>query len=113
MGFCQLALFGGYAIYFPDCSRPGCGAPAPRSATTWAAWSRPRALSRWAYLTSHVFAGYPQPWPLRYAGRDDVLGLPARPAGPAVRPRDQGPAAAGVTASGGQIPEGRSAAIRD
>ena len=37
MGFCQLALFGGYAIYFPELFPTRCAAPARRSATTSAA----------------------------------------------------------------------------
>ncbi len=42
MGFCQLALFGGYAIYFPELFPTRCAAPAHRSATTWAgSWRRP------------------------------------------------------------------------
>ena len=46
MGFCQLALFGGYAIYFPSCSRRGCAARARRSATTSPASSRGRRPDR-------------------------------------------------------------------
>ena len=34
MGFCQLSLFSGYAIYFPELFPPACGAPARASATT-------------------------------------------------------------------------------
>ncbi len=42
MGFCQLALFGGYAIYFRSCSPHTFAARAPRSATTWADSWRPQ-----------------------------------------------------------------------
>ena len=50
MGFCQIALFGGYAIYFPEffLDAAAHGAPARRSATTSAASSPPSARSRWA-----------------------------------------------------------------
>ena len=44
MGFCQMALFGGYAIYFPSLFPTHCAAPAPASATTWGVTWRRRAL---------------------------------------------------------------------
>ena len=47
MGFCQLTLFGGYAIYFPELFPTRCAARARRFATTSAGWSRPSARSRW------------------------------------------------------------------
>ena len=34
MGFCQLSLFGGFAIYFPEFFPTRSAPPAPRSATT-------------------------------------------------------------------------------
>ncbi len=35
MGFFQLALFAGFAIYLPSCSRHACEVPVQASATTW------------------------------------------------------------------------------
>jgi MFS family permease len=69
MGFCQLALFGGYAIYFPElfptrlrstgvslCYNVGGRLVA-------AGGSSIRGL-----LTNRVFRGYPEPMPMRYSG---------------------------------------------
>ena len=98
MGFCQLALFGGYAIYFPElfptrlrstgisfCYNVGRLVAAAGTAGT-----RPldqqglRRISR------------PDALPAR-RGRH-VLGFPAGPARPSLRTRDQGQAAAGMNA---------------
>ena len=68
MGFCQLALFGGYAIYFPSCFPPACAARASRFVTTWADWSPPRGPMALGLLTSKVYAGYADPMPARLAG---------------------------------------------
>ncbi len=48
MGFCQLALFGGYAIYFPELFPTHCAARARHSVTTvLVSWRRP-ARRCWA-----------------------------------------------------------------
>jgi MFS family permease len=68
MGFCLLSLFGGYAIYFPELFPTRL-----RSTGTSFCYNVGRMLSApgpWmlGFLTSSVFAGYPHPLPLRYAG---------------------------------------------
>jgi MFS family permease len=68
MGFCQLSLFGGYAIYFPELFPTRL-----RSTGTSFCYNVGRLLSApgpavLGFLTSSVFAGYPHPLPLRYAG---------------------------------------------
>ncbi|HEV2970811.1 MAG TPA: MFS transporter [Pirellulales bacterium] len=68
MGFCQLALFGGYAIYFPELFPTrlrSTGTSFCYNVGRFVAASGPFALGM---LTSHVFNGYPEPLPLRYAG---------------------------------------------
>ena len=96
MGFCQLALFGGYAIYFPELFPTRL-----RSTGTSFCYNVGRLVaaagpSVKGLLTSKVFAGFPEP--MRYAGITHVLGVPGRPARPALRTRDQGQAAAGMKA---------------
>ncbi len=66
MGFCQLALFGGYAIYFPELFPTRL-----RSTGTSFCYNVGRLVaaagpSVKGLLTSRVFAGYPEP--MRYAG---------------------------------------------
>lgn len=66
MGFCQLALFGGYAIYFPELFPTRL-----RSTGTSFCYNVGRLVSATGpfalgYLTGQVFAGYPEP--MRYAG---------------------------------------------
>jgi MFS family permease len=66
MGFCQLALFGGYAIYFPELFPTRL-----RSTGTSFCYNVGRLVaaigpSALGLLTSKVFAGYPEP--MRYAG---------------------------------------------
>lgn len=66
MGFCQLALFGGYAIYFPELFPTRL-----RSTGTSFCYNVGRfvaAIGPWTfgYLTSSVFNEYPEP--MRYAG---------------------------------------------
>jgi MFS family permease len=68
MGFFQLALFGGYAIYFPELFPTrlrSTGTSFCYNVGRLIAAAGPFALG---LLTSHVFAGYEHPYPLRYAG---------------------------------------------
>ncbi len=96
MGFCQLSLFGGYAIYFPELFPTRL-----RSTGTSFCYNVGRLVaaagpSVKGLLTSVVFAGFHEP--MRYAGSRDVLGLSARAGRPAVRTRNPGPAAARMKA---------------
>ncbi len=66
MGFCQLALFGGYAIYFPELFPTRL-----RSTGTSVCYNVGRFVAAagpftFGYLTSEVFAKYDEP--MRYAG---------------------------------------------
>lgn len=68
MGFFQLALFGGYAIYFPELFPTRL-----RSTGTSFCYNVGRLISAvgpaaLGLLTSSVYAGYAAPYPLRYAG---------------------------------------------
>jgi MFS family permease len=68
MGFFQLALFGGYAIYFPELFPTRL-----RSTGTSFCYNVGRLLAATGplllgLLTSQVFAGYETPLPWRYAG---------------------------------------------
>lgn len=68
MGFFQLALFGGYAIYFPELFPTRL-----RSTGTSFCYNVGRLIAAigpffLGMLTSQVFVGYPPPYPLRYAG---------------------------------------------
>lgn len=66
MGFCQLALFGGYAIYFPELFPThlrSTGTSFCYNVGRFVAAVGPAALG---ILTSRIFAGYPEP--MRYAG---------------------------------------------
>jgi MFS family permease len=68
MGFFQLALFGGYAIYLPELFPTrlrSTGTSFCYNVGRLIAAGGPFALGM---LTSTVFAGYEQPYPLRYAG---------------------------------------------
>lgn len=68
MGFCQLALFGGYAIYFPELFPTrlrSTGTSFCYNVGRLVAASGPAALG---LLTGQVYAGYDHPWPFRYAG---------------------------------------------
>jgi hypothetical protein len=91
MGFCQLALFGGYAIYFPELFPTrlrSTGTSFCYNVGRFVAAVGPFALGQ---LTSHVFAGpvYPAPLPLRYAGVSMcgifLLGLVVIPFAPETR----------------------------
>jgi MFS family permease len=67
MGFCQFALFGGYAIYFPELFPTrlrSTGTSFCYNVGRFVAASGPWALSS---LTK-LFGDYPDPTPLRYAG---------------------------------------------
>jgi MFS family permease len=68
MGFCQLALFGGYAIYFPELFPTRL-----RSTGTSFCYNVGRLVAAigptiLGVLTSKVYSGFPQPLPIRYAG---------------------------------------------
>lgn len=68
MGFCQLALFGGYAIYFPELFPTRL-----RSTGTSFCYNVGRLVAAvgpamLGLMTSKVFSGYPEPEPFRYAG---------------------------------------------
>lgn len=66
MGFCQLAVFGGYAIYFPELFPTrlrSTGTSVCYNGARIVAAVGPAALG---LLTSRVYAGYPEP--MRYAG---------------------------------------------
>ncbi|HEX8200244.1 MAG TPA: MFS transporter [Isosphaeraceae bacterium] len=86
MGFCQLAIFGGYAIYFPELFPTRL-----RSTGTSFCYNVGRLVASvgpytLGYLTSRVYAHHPQPGPLRYAGVTMcavfLLGLLALPFAP-------------------------------
>ncbi len=86
MGFCQLALFGGYAIYFPELFPTrlrSTGISFCYNVGRLVAAAGPMALG---LLTSKVFAGYPDPMPARLAGvamcSVFLLGLLALPFAP-------------------------------
>lgn len=68
MGFCQLALFGGYAIYFPELFPTrlrATGTSFCYNVGRLVAAVGPPALG---LLTSQVYVGFERPWPFRYAG---------------------------------------------
>jgi MFS family permease len=68
MGFCQLALFGGYAIYFPELFPTrirSTGTSFCYNVARYVAAAGPAALG---LLTSRVYDEHPPPEPMRYAG---------------------------------------------
>ncbi len=68
MGFFQLSLFGGYAIYFPELFPTylrSTGTSFCYNGGRFIAAAGPLTLG---YLTSGIFSGHPAPLPLRYAG---------------------------------------------
>lgn len=68
MGFCQLALFGGYAIYFPELFPTrlrSTGVSFCYNIARFVAAAGPTMLG---VLSRDVFGHFPQPQPLRYAG---------------------------------------------
>ena len=89
MGFCQLALFGGYAIYFPELFPTrlrSTGTSFCYNIARFVAASGPAVLGM---LSKDVYGNYPQPLPLRYAGITMcaifVLGLVVLPFAPETR----------------------------
>ncbi len=106
MGFCQLALFGGYAIYLPELFPTrlrSTGTSFCYNVGRFVAAVGPLALG---LLTSRVFAE-----PRRadaVCGGDDVRGVPHRSGRPAVRAGNQGSSAARVR----RAAIGRAARIR-
>ena len=86
MGFCQFALFSGYAIYFPELFPTRL-----RSTGTSFCYNVGRFVAAIGPLTlgllaSRVFSNYPDPMPLRYAGLTlcgvFLIGLVALPFAP-------------------------------
>jgi MFS family permease len=68
MGFCQLALFGGYAIYFPELFPTrlrSTGTSFCYNVARFVAAGGPTVLG---LLTSQVYKDHPAPMPMRYAG---------------------------------------------
>jgi MFS family permease len=89
MGFCQLSLFGGYAIYLPELFPTrlrSTGTSFCYNVGRFVAAVGPLALG---LLTSRVFAGYPEP--MRYAGvtmcRVFLIGLATVPFAPETKGR--------------------------
>jgi MFS family permease len=87
MGFCQIALFGGYAIYFPELFPTrlrSTGTSFCYNVGRFVAATGPLGLG---LLTSRVFAGYHEP--MRYAGMAMcsvfIIGLLALPFAPETR----------------------------
>ena len=90
MGFCQLSLFGGYAIYFPELFPThlrSTGTSFCYNVGRFVAASGPMALGA---LTSLVFSGYPEP--MRYAGvwmsGIFIIGLMALPFAPETKGKE-------------------------
>jgi MFS family permease len=87
MGFCQLALFGGYAIYFPELFPTrlrSTGTSFCYNGARFLGAAGPTALG---LLSSRVYSGYPEP--IRYAGVTMcavfLVGLVALPFAPETR----------------------------
>ena len=90
MGFCQLSLFGGYAIYFPELFPThlrSTGTSFCYNVGRFVAASGPLALGA---LVKYVFADYPEP--MRYAGvwmsGIFIIGLMALPFAPETKGKD-------------------------
>jgi MFS family permease len=66
MGFCQLALFGGYAIYFPELFPTRLRSTGTSFCYNGARFIAAAGPAMLGILTSRVYAGYPEP--MRYAG---------------------------------------------
>jgi hypothetical protein len=66
MGFCQLALFGGYAIYFPELFPTRLRSTGTSFCYNGARFVGAAGPTAWGLLTSKVFSDYPEP--IRYAG---------------------------------------------
>ena len=91
MGFFQLSIFGGYAIYFPELFPTylrSTGTSFCYNGGRFIAAAGPLTLG---YLTKFVFSGYPEPLPLRYAGVTlsliFLIGLAVLPFAPETRGR--------------------------
>jgi len=68
MGYFQLSLFAGYAIYFPELFPTylrSTGTSFCYNVGRFVAATGPTMLT---FLASDVFGGYPEPYPWRYAG---------------------------------------------
>ena len=68
MGFCQLALFGGYAIYFPELFPTRLRSTGTSFCYNVGRFVAALGPSTLGLLTARVYGGYDQPLPLRYAG---------------------------------------------
>jgi MFS family permease len=66
MGFCQLALFGGYAIYFPELFPTRLRSTGTSFCYNGARFVAATGPTMLGLLTNRVFAGYEEP--MRYAG---------------------------------------------
>jgi MFS family permease len=66
MGFCQLALFGGYAIYFPELFPTRLRSTGTSFCYNGARFLGAAGPTAWGLLTSRVFEGYHEP--IRWAG---------------------------------------------
>ena len=86
MGFCQMALFGGYAIYFPELFPTYLRSTGRVSATTWGAWPR-RSLDA-GRLDQNGLRQPTRAAPLRRL--DALRRVRRRSARPALRPETKG-----------------------
>jgi MFS family permease len=68
MGFCQLSLFGGYAIYFPELFPTRLRSSGTSFCYNIARFVAAAGPTMLGFLSQDVFGHYEQPWPLRYAG---------------------------------------------
>jgi MFS family permease len=69
MGFCQLSLFGGYAIYFPELFPTRLRSSGTSFCYNIARFAAAAIGPILSFLVSaRVYGGSPQPWPQRYAG---------------------------------------------
>jgi MFS family permease len=89
MGFCQLALFGGYAIYFPELFPTRLRSTGTSFCYNGARFLGAAGPTAFGLLTSRVFSSYPELWPIRYAGvvmcTVFLVGLIALPFAPETR----------------------------
>jgi MFS family permease len=68
MGFCQLAIFGGYAIYFPELFPTRLRSTGTSFCYNIARFVAAAGPTMLGVLSRNVFGHFPQPEPLRYAG---------------------------------------------
>jgi len=89
MGFCQLALFGGYAIYFPELFPTRLRSTGTSFCYNIARFVAAAGPTMLGVLSRDVFGRYAQPEPLRYAGITMcaifLLGLAVLPFAPETR----------------------------